>query len=371
MQKDMHYFGTYALARMAGLSVKEAKTIAYSAQYVDDSTKSDSQPHPDGGLLYGVATAHTNSQVIKNRLVDKLEQRRVWTPFHFLPGGEGTSAEEQLICVKDSHIAREMMQAHIEKASQSPYGLHLMGIACHVYADTFSHYGFSGISSELNRVSNPTPSQQHAAPMRAYLENKHMRFIAKYAPNWWLTLQRMLFSKLGEDFSGALGHGAVGTYPDRPYLTWQVTYSKNGETQVRDNLSTFLEGCEKLYLQLVKFAQKRNPQHSVLTPFSEVKDKIFAILAAERPMLTTTEHGKGRIELWCDAIKQGQLFTCEEEEAISYDHHDWEREKQEFHTLTSSKLGAELDVYKFHQAATYHRYYVLKDLLPKHGIIVF
>ena len=74
MQTDMHYYGTYAIARLAGFDVTEAKTIAYAAQYVDDSTSNDSDEHSDGGLIYGIATAHHNSQVVKNRLIDTKEQ---------------------------------------------------------------------------------------------------------------------------------------------------------------------------------------------------------------------------------------------------------------------------------------------------------
>jgi len=45
MQEDMHYYGTYAMARAAGLKVKDAKVVAYAAQYVDDSTANDSEVH--------------------------------------------------------------------------------------------------------------------------------------------------------------------------------------------------------------------------------------------------------------------------------------------------------------------------------------
>lgn len=371
MQTDMHYYGTYALARLAGFAVKEAETIAYSAQYVDDSTKSDSERHPDGGLLFGIATAHTNSQVVKNRMVDKVQQRRVWTPFHFLPGGEGEDIQQKLRCVKDSAIARQMLKNHIAHSKDSDYGLHLMGIACHVYADTFSHYGFSGISSQYNKVKNPTPLDVNDEAMRAYLVNKHMSFIAKYAPNWWLKLQRRLFSRVGEDFSGALGHGGVGTFPDRPYLKWQLTYETSGETEIRDNKATFLEGCEKIYDQLVLFGKARRSSHEPLKSFSAVKSQIADILAAELPMTSSYESGKGRIDLWKDAIICGDLFQPDQSEALVYDHKTWEQQKQGFHLLPSSAKGRHLDVYKFHQAATYHRYYVLKDLLPQHGIVVF
>lgn len=371
MQTDMHYYGTYALARLAGFKVGEAEVIAYSAQYVDDSTKSDSEPHPDGGLLYGIATAHTNSQVIKNRIVDKVQQRRVWTPFHFLPGGEGETAEQKLLCVKDSDIANQMLDNHISHAANSNYGLQLMGIACHVYADTFSHYGFSGISSDYNKVQDPTPLDVNDEAMRAYLVNKHLSFIAKYAPNWWLKLQRKFFSRVGEDFSGALGHGAAGTFPDRPYLKWQITHEKTGKTTVRNNPETFIEGCEKIYHRLVDFGVTLHTSHQPLKDFTEVRSKIEQILAAELPMKATVDNGKGRIDLWIDVINSGELFKTEKNEAILYDHHKWEQEKSRFHLLPSSAEGKELAVYKFHQAATYHRYYVLKDLLPKNGIVIF
>jgi len=69
MQEDMHYYGTYAMARAAGLEVKHAKIIAYAAQYVDDSTATDSEVHKDGGMFMTIATAHTNSEAIKNAAV--------------------------------------------------------------------------------------------------------------------------------------------------------------------------------------------------------------------------------------------------------------------------------------------------------------
>ena len=51
MQEDMHYYGTYALARAAGLGVAHARVIAYAAQYVDDATANNSEVHRDGGMF--------------------------------------------------------------------------------------------------------------------------------------------------------------------------------------------------------------------------------------------------------------------------------------------------------------------------------
>ncbi|VFM95920.1 MAG: hypothetical protein BECKG1743D_GA0114223_101332 [Candidatus Kentron sp. G] len=158
MQEDMHFYGTYAMARSAGIPADKAKIIAYAAQYVDDSTANDSDVHNDGGMFETVATAHTNKEAIGNAIAyavaDHSEQRRVWVPFHFFPGNEGESLSERLLCRKDGALAQEMVRNHIEHAVKvkDEYGLALLGIMAHVYADTFAHYGFSGVSSSWNKV---------------------------------------------------------------------------------------------------------------------------------------------------------------------------------------------------------------------------
>ena len=39
MEKDFHFYVTYALAETAGFSPEESHIIAYSSQYVDDNTE--------------------------------------------------------------------------------------------------------------------------------------------------------------------------------------------------------------------------------------------------------------------------------------------------------------------------------------------
>ena len=153
MQSDIHFYGIYALSRAAGIPREDAHTIAYASQFVDDSTEKSSKAHPDGGLLVGIATAHNEFQCVRNRVIEPDEQRRVWVPFHFLPGGEGETLEERLLCLKDSKIAREMIDHHVEVALRCPsFRMELLGIAAHVYMDTFSHYGFSGVRSKYNAI---------------------------------------------------------------------------------------------------------------------------------------------------------------------------------------------------------------------------
>ncbi|PQP33756.1 hypothetical protein C6A37_11295, partial [Desulfobacteraceae bacterium SEEP-SAG9] len=96
-------------------------------------------------------TAHHVSNIITNR--DPEDQRQVWVPFHFLPGNEGNSFSERLLCGEDSKIARDMVSHHLNYAKHD-VGVYLIGIATHVYADTFSHFGFSGVGSRRNKVDN-------------------------------------------------------------------------------------------------------------------------------------------------------------------------------------------------------------------------
>ncbi len=57
-------------------------------------------------------------------------------------------------------------------------------------------------------------------------------------------------------------------------------------------------------------------------------------------------------------------------DTLSYSKYDWEQQKDDFEDLENAHQMIEKEVYKFHQAAIYHRDYTLKQLLPKHGIIV-
>jgi len=365
MQLDMHYYGTYAMARAAGMAVKHAKVVAYAAQYTDDSTQNDSEPHVDGGMFHTIATAHTGSEAIVNSALDHHEQRCVWVPFHFYPGGEGNSLSEKLTCVKDGALAQEMVKNHIRHAVsvKDQYGLALMGITAHVYADTFSHYGFSGVSSRHNKVDGESfELDVKSEDMRAYILEKYSRFLVKYAPRLFVKNYRRIVSRLGEDTTGALGHGAVGTFPDRPFLRWRFNFEINGDSGWRDNPATFLEGCEKLHKNFNDFAMQAEIASGAV-PFNTIKSKVEDILRLEADK-------EGRVDAWKSAILSNSLFPCEADEALNYSERDWERQKSNFDDLGNSQDIVNSDVYKFHQAAIYHRDYTLKQLLPKHGIAV-
>ena len=84
MQIDMHYYGVYAIARLAGLRPEAAGTIATASQYVDDAVDADIQHHENGNKLAPIVTAHRIIEIMENRDVN--DQPFVWLPFHFFRG---------------------------------------------------------------------------------------------------------------------------------------------------------------------------------------------------------------------------------------------------------------------------------------------
>jgi hypothetical protein len=354
MQTDMHYYGTLAMALAAGIPRKAAETIAYAAQFVDDSTGQDSKEHEDHGLLYAISTAHHPLQSFLDRLGAKIqegteEQRKIWVPFHFLPGGKGTTLSEKLLCVKNSDIAREMLDHNLEIALKKPYGLELMGVTAHVYMDTFSHYGFSGIASSFNRIKNGTIAFTKEPKTSKYIKDKFKSFTEKY-----------VVTSAAQKASKYLGHAGVATYPDRPYLQWRFDFERprpdNRVNSIRDNSESFLEGCKCLHAFFSRFAQAKYTETESRLEFKDIEATVRTVISSEADM-------EGRIKAWDNS---GLINGYGK-----YNPQTWEEEKIMFPKYAVSGDGISTSAYRFHQAATFHRYYVLKDLLPSHGVAVY
>lgn len=213
MQVDMHYYGTYAMARAAGIPKDDAEVIAYAAQFVDDSTEYDSGQNQDGGLLFGITTSHTPNQSFLTRSTRRT-RRSGATPhlgsISFFPGGQGNSFYEKILCVKDSELVNRMLDNHLTHGATKKFRLELIGIAAHVYMDTFSHYGFSGMSSVLNTVT-PTSVECVENPEEDLVSNLQQH----------LEETKGLFAEAG---SGSLGHAGAASFPDWPYLHWSFDF---------------------------------------------------------------------------------------------------------------------------------------------------
>ena len=374
MQVDMHYYGTYAMARAAGLAPEDCRVIATAAQFVDDNAGKDSISFKDGARVDVDATAHHALDVAN---LDPEDQRNVWIPFHFIPGNAGAEYTERLICRRDSGIAREMVAHHIGLSAKR-YFLPLVGITAHVYADTFSHYGFSGVSSRKNRIdlgSLKVVNEDHLDEgLRNHLREQGDRFRQRYGreggflPNI-KRLWRSVKSEAVEAGSGALGHGAVLTFPDRPYLHWEFSYEddtgeERGGVQDRDNPTTFLQGTEALHGMFKTVRESRESAGADNgREWGEIAERVKAIL--DRP------GRKGeRIEYWQEAAEAGDLSAGGGEKIPTYDEDEWNTQREHFASAgIDSSVVLEQPVFQFYQAAAAHRIYVLRDLLPSHGLV--
>ena len=361
MQLDMHYYGTYAMARTAGLKPGVCKTIATASQFVDDNAAKSHIEFQDGGRIDAQATAHHVSDVITNR--DPEDQRQVWVPFHFLPGNEGNSFPERLLCREDSKIARDVISHHLSYAKHD-VGVCLIGIAAHVYADTFSHFGFSGVGSRRNKVDNDSFrfDKDLDPDIADYITKKAKDFFQRYGKGGGLIAN--IKSWLAETVSGALGHGAVATYPDRPYLKWSFEYEYPKKLRVeRDNPEHFLKGCRALHHMFTLLGEKNaNLSDGSGVKFPTIKKSVASILA-------TPAKKETRIKKWRTEAKNGNIGPKEFDIPL-YKPEGWMKQSADMNSSENSNDALGSNLYRFYQAASIHRQFVLRELLPDNKLIV-
>ncbi len=385
MQIDMHYHATFCMAYAAGFTMESAQQVATASQYVDDNTGDANSEinFKDGSAVYLTPTAHHPTSAIKN-LQDE-EQRTVWVPFHFIPGNEGDTYQERLLATKDSEISQKITDFAVDNHHKS-YSLQLLGIAAHCYADTFSHYGFCGLSSPLNVVDVSSTIKHELRPdIRKYVDDKESAFFERFGDEIEQASGRFLdvITEQFEDVKdtvqssianiSTLGHGGVLTYPDRPYLNWEFSYKHerttcttpdNRKLSIRDNPATFLEACEALHRVFSAFLEK-NPSHKR----AEGGMDFSSVLAKTKENIDTQGRKEDRIKIWEDAFK-ADYFGKSPSPLSDYLGSVWLANLEKFDGAKTSEEFIKTDVYKFYQAAEQHRAFVLRDLLPSYGLAV-
>jgi hypothetical protein len=365
MDLDMHYYGTFALARAAGLDEPIAHRIAMAAEFVDDSTATEVVVHPDGARFRSESTAHHPSDLPKNDDLD--DQQLVWVPFHFLPGADGATQSQRLICRKNSPVAQAMVKHHIENWHDQPYAIELIGITAHVFADTFAHFGFSGVSSRANRVKSDSFKLINGDPLAGKIDG----FFKKFGIQGGLieNFRRSVMSEAAEDVTGALGHGAVVTFPDQPYLEWSYQYEMPAVAGTKDverqNANDFEEGARQLHIIFQAFAKIRSEfaDGTGGVDFETIRPTIREIVRLVGPR-------EERIAAWKTAASDGKFTRGRPFSLTDYDHTAWRKQTQELAKLEKPELASAVPAYHFHHAAMMHRSYVLRELLPAYGIYI-
>ena len=373
MQIDFHHAVTYVIARLAGFPPVEADVLAHSAQYVDDATKSGEVRFDNRMRFQRLSSAH---RLLDYNNLSTLANCQAWVPFHFLPGNAGEPApaappiyEEEVfiarcVCRPDSVVAQDMMRAVIERQDR-PYALYRLGIAAHVYVDTWAHQGFVGFNHAVNNA------RRLVAQNDAHHE---VGFVAKAKRAFGDAWNHAEGIVLGDVFP--LGHGAVLSYPDRPYLRWSYTNGL-GEDIVRDNPRDFDHAARRLYQQLRRYRDFAHDGDAVFTRTYDEPDALRTV--AEMLAAIDDEDGGVRHATWLAAIAEGRFGFRDTVGYIDKGAGSWK----------AIALGIDDDIdgdtmqyalpypaefanshWKlFHDALQAHRFFVLHELLPRYGLL--
>ncbi len=334
MQIDMHFYGVYALCRLAGINSENAHIISYASQYVDDAVKGENIIfRKSQKALRSVMTSHKPIDY-QNAIYE--DQWKVWTSFHFLPGNESENGifEEKMICKPDSELAKKVLK-NAEDNINEDFGLYLAGIASHSFADTFAHFGFLGISSDWNKVKQGSTEVvgNHIPSIIDYVVGKYKKFMNNVKTN---------FAELIP-----VGHGSVATYPDRPYLKWKYEYEEsNRGIIVRDNWADFYLGAQLLHQFYIRLIRKQPSLGDInqIIEWNNFADEIVSLLKHEAEK-------SGRIKKWKKFIKDNSYFeTNELDKEIDYQEMLWQIKPNELKELTNNQV-TELPLFQFMKAA--------------------
>lgn len=139
-----HYYIVHFLAEQSGFSQEEARTIAWSSQFVDANILSFTV-HAEGREYRTIPTQNYG-------FWNDYFPENVYLPFHFVPGEPGIAAAKRKdrlsdpsSCTPGSPRARELFIDALK--TRNPYRI---GIGAHAYADSWAHQNFSGYRNPIN-----------------------------------------------------------------------------------------------------------------------------------------------------------------------------------------------------------------------------
>ena len=163
MDIEFHYWITGILAKEAGFTEEESRTMAYSTQFVDENDVSLTVRDKSTGDDYINFISQT-----MNILKPKSELLRIYPIFHFVPGRPvAPSARRRdgkmhlFNTTPNNQFANQLMQNAF--SSSETIRLYRIGIATHAYEDTWAHQNFTGWHETFNAVGiNPIPNIGHA-----------------------------------------------------------------------------------------------------------------------------------------------------------------------------------------------------------------
>ena len=153
MNTEFHYWLTGLIAKESGFSEEDAKTIAYSSEYVDENDVNFViKNRSDKKDTYSNYISQT-----MNILKPKNKLMKIYPVFHFIPGEPDAETALRkdgkmhlLNTTPNSGNANEIMDQAF-KAAQD-IRAYRIGIASHTFVDTWAHQNFVGWYDYFNNI---------------------------------------------------------------------------------------------------------------------------------------------------------------------------------------------------------------------------
>jgi hypothetical protein len=353
MDKSFHYYCIRVLAEKAGFPGEAAQTIAYASQYTDDATEhgkinvagipksfSCERWDPEKGEFDPICTAHAAKSWMSKlwkwaKFYLKADvQRKILMPFHFIPPEGLRNGDAEIynyVTQKNSPLANLVLDTALQRVKNASKSSHLLaliklGIALHLYADSWAHDGFSGRhnakENDLKRIRVEEDGQFKAVDPLATA-------VSYAAPD--------------------VGHSEAGSLPDETNKNWKAKYANQTGSMERSNTVEFLDAAETIYGKLMEISPGQGMEWKDLSAkigncFNEAGawDNTFPEIDFEYNRYT-----------WRAAALTG--------DSVKWDNFD---EETDFHKLKFKYTRKDMRWFLFHKAAHAQRV-LLANKIPK------
>jgi hypothetical protein len=268
------------------------------------------------------------------------ENRRIWVPFHFLPGAQGDTLDEQAVCRPNSAVAKAMVKHMLAAVRHSDNALHRLGVTLHVYVDTWAHQGFSGIVSDYNRIHHLEGDDHNLQIWRDRLATM-------------LVNAGLEASNIGIDFLSGLGHGS-DVFVER------------------DNLPDFVEAADVACKVVQAYVAETQDFESQTGLTAEAKAALTELLGINR-----NHDPDERLDYLSKRIAAGAIPTLFESipEYIHKGTGSWKQLATGIEADDDGDINPEWtpafetsDYRKFHDATMQHRFVMVQEILPWFGL---
>jgi hypothetical protein len=378
MDKDMHYCVIKVLAGKAGFSAEESELIAYSSQYVDDAVENRPM-HIDfegnvpaeilacerydrkSGCFDPTCTAYRGIRWISVIFRPDI-QRKVYVSFHLIPskpytppaGAHPSRGDYSYVTEMGSIFARDIVERSVRELKESGYSarkLIKLGIALHTFADTYSHYNFSGRNSCLDN------------------NRKGIEFEDSEGGTWKKFRGGNKFESI---MTPRFAHAVALGVPDFSHM--RLRHATAGAMITRNNPANYLKAAEEIYRILSSIIKDRNTTGGTAAArgaadyWDTISVNINKCISAYSRI---EDYSVESSEVFHEKFKRYEdTFNC----ALSYSEEEWRRaaldtEQYDWINYSRGNYGrarhvhiGDLKWFYFHMEAHDQRHYVLDKI---------